>query len=73
MGFGGFAGLGFWREEIDLMHRHLVQGDVVIGVEAPPERQASAEEALRTAGAKDVRASRSKKAAVREVESSRDV
>jgi len=73
MGFGGFAGLGFWREEIDLMHRHLVQGDVIIGVETPPERQASAEQALRTAGPKDVRASKSKQAAFREIEDGRDV
>lgn len=67
LSFGAFAGLGFWREEIDLMHRHLRQGDVIIGVETIPERREDAERALRTADPKDVRTSKDKQAAAREV------
>lgn len=67
IGFGGLAGLGFWREEVDLIDRKLKQGDVIIGVETIPERQAEAEAALREAEPTEVRASASKRAAVREV------
>ena len=51
---GALTGLTFWREEVDFLHRHLKQGAVIVGVETIAGRQASAEEALRAAGARDV-------------------
>lgn len=62
-GFGSFGGLGYWHDEVDFVHHHLRRGVVIIGVETIPERRASAEEALRAAGAKDIQA-RTKKAAI---------
>lgn len=65
--FGSFGGLGYWHDEVDFVHHHLKRGAVIIGVETIPGRQASAEEALRTAGAENVHA-RTKKAAIEEAE-----
>ncbi len=55
---GGLLGMVFWREEVDFLHRRLKQGDVIVGVETNPERRASAEEALRAAGAREVQVRR---------------
>lgn len=51
---GALTGLTFWREEVDFLHRRLRQGDVIVGVETIAGRRASAEEALRAAGARNV-------------------
>jgi len=66
-GFGAVGGLGYWHDEVDFMHHHLRRGVVIIGVETIPERRASAEEALRAAGAKEILA-RTKEAAIDDAE-----
>lgn len=62
---GALTGLTFWREEVDFLHRDLKKGAVIVGVETNPGRKATAEEALRAAGARDVQ-SRNKRLAVEE-------
>lgn len=52
---GTLGGLGFWKEEIDFPKSAFENGAVLIGVDTNEERFAEAEEALKRAGATEVR------------------
>lgn len=65
-GFGAISGLGFSRDEIEQMNRHLSQGGVIIAVETIDEWQEKAERTLRAAAAEAVSKSLSVETAVGE-------
>jgi hypothetical protein len=52
---GTLGGLGFWKEEIDFPKAAFENGAVLIGVNSADERTEDAADALRRAGATDIR------------------